>query len=288
MTRASRRAMGSRLWGRLCRGLVQRSWRHRGRRFGRRFRATPTAPRRAAAARPVNRLEAYFDANREGPGIWKWRHYFATYDRHFSKFVGREVHVVEIGVFSGGSLKMWLSYFGPGCRVYGVDLDEACKVYETEAIRVFIGDQGSGEFWARFRDAVPILDIVIDDGGHKTAQQVATLEALLPHLREGGVYLCEDITGIPNYFQDYIDGLSVNLNLSGRASPSSDPEVVTATATSTFQRSIGSVHRYPYVTVIERAEREVKALESVRRGTEWRPFRADPTAIRHSAVPDEY
>ena len=64
-----------------------------------------------------NPLESYFDAHTTGPGIWKWRHYFDIYHRHFSKFVGKEVHILEIGIFSGGSLGMWKEYFGPQCRV---------------------------------------------------------------------------------------------------------------------------------------------------------------------------
>src|SRR5215211_8306674 len=69
-----------------------------------------------------NPLEAYFDTLTEGPGIWKWRHYFQIYHRHLSKFVGRSPHVLEIGVYSGGSLPMWLDYFGEGTQVYGVDI----------------------------------------------------------------------------------------------------------------------------------------------------------------------
>src|SRR5437868_5558043 len=56
---------------------------------------------------PANPLQSYFDAYKEGPGIWKWMHYFDIYQRHFSKFVGREVHVLEVGIYSGGSLAMW-------------------------------------------------------------------------------------------------------------------------------------------------------------------------------------
>ncbi len=50
-----------------------------------------------------NPLRDYFEANREGPGIWRWQHYFDIYHRHFARFVGREVNVLEIGVYSGGS-----------------------------------------------------------------------------------------------------------------------------------------------------------------------------------------
>src|SRR5580692_5380159 len=62
------------------------------------------------------RLGAYFDAHASGPGLWKWRHYFPIYERHFAPFVGRQPHVVEIGIYSGGSLPMWLDYFGDGAH----------------------------------------------------------------------------------------------------------------------------------------------------------------------------
>lgn len=89
----------------------------------------------------ANPLLSYFNSHREGPGIWKWMHYFDIYQRHFSKFVGREVHVLEVGIYSGGSLPMWKEYFGKGCRVYGVDIEEACTAYKDDKIEVFIGDQ---------------------------------------------------------------------------------------------------------------------------------------------------
>src|SRR3974390_3553832 len=60
-------------------------------------------------------LQAYFNSYENGPGIHKWLHYFDIYERHFKRFVGREVHVLEIGVESGGSLRMWRGYFGHGC-----------------------------------------------------------------------------------------------------------------------------------------------------------------------------
>jgi hypothetical protein len=38
-----------------------------------------------------NPLRQYFDNNTEGPGIWKWTHYFDIYHRHFERFIGRDV-----------------------------------------------------------------------------------------------------------------------------------------------------------------------------------------------------
>src|SRR6476620_11382860 len=91
----------------------------RGINYGERFSAGTRSSGigEAASDRQANPLREYFDAYTEGPGIWKWSHYFDLYHRHFGKFVGRNVNVLEIGIFSGGSLGMWKDYFGSGCRV---------------------------------------------------------------------------------------------------------------------------------------------------------------------------
>src|SRR5439155_4001517 len=65
----------------------------------------------------TNPVRNYFESHTKGRGIWKWEHYFDIYQRHFQKFVGQEVHVVEVGIYSGGSLDMWKNYFGPKCQV---------------------------------------------------------------------------------------------------------------------------------------------------------------------------
>src|SRR6266851_4236840 len=74
-----------------------------GSEFGEQWKATNSAKNAPIAPALANPLMSYFEANIKGRGIWKWQHYFDIYHHHFSKFVGREVHIVEIGVFSGGS-----------------------------------------------------------------------------------------------------------------------------------------------------------------------------------------
>ena len=113
----------------------------RGMQFGR--EATFTNGAQLADKNPVppNEMAAYFESHQEGPGIWKWRHYFDIYQRHFNRFVGREVHVLEIGIYSGGSLLMWKEYFGENAKIYGVDIHESGRGFEDERTKVFIGDQ---------------------------------------------------------------------------------------------------------------------------------------------------
>ncbi len=232
--------------------------------------AAADGPEAAASdAGAPNPLRAYFDSHTEGPGILKWMHYFDVYHRHLSKFVGREVHVLEIGIFSGGSLGMWRDYFGPGCRVYGVDIQEECRAYESEDVRVFIGDQADRGFWRTVRDAVPRIDVVVDDGGHLPEQQIVTLEEILPHMRPGGVYICEDVHWLYHDFAYYTHGFAHKLNEFHPTKLSEDRLVVTPTP---VQRSVGSIHQYPFITVIERTDGPVEQFVSQRHGTEWQPF----------------
>src|SRR5205807_55304 len=39
---------------------------------------------------PANPLWQYFQAHTEGPGIWKWVHYFDIYQRYLGKFLGTD------------------------------------------------------------------------------------------------------------------------------------------------------------------------------------------------------
>jgi hypothetical protein len=219
----------------------------------------PDAPAAAPLNPETNALAAYFDAHTEGPGIWKWRHYFDVYERHLSKLVGRDAHLVEIGVFGGGSLQMWRNYLGQRSHVYGVDLEPACRVHEDTGITVAIGDQSSSSFWAGFCADVPRIDIVIDDGGHEPHQQIATLEALLPHIRPGGVYICEDVRGAFQPFHSYVDGMTRLLHEVNR------PPLG-------LHQHVQSVHTYPGLIVIEKPDGLVTAFEAPTRGTDWRPF----------------
>ncbi len=224
-----------------------------------------TLPTLSDSTAPPNPLRAYFNSHKEGKGIWKWVHYFDVYHQHFKKFVGREVHILEIGVYSGGSLEMWRNYFGSQCHVYGVDIEEACKVYENECTKIFIGDQADRKFWKFFKKQIPRIDILIDDGGHQIEQHIATLEEMLPHLSPGGVYLCEDLHGVNSPFGFYLYGLTAGFHDTSGASE-------TGVSPTRFQRWIKSIQFYPYITVIEKTENPREKFISSKHGTEWQPF----------------
>jgi SAM-dependent methyltransferase len=240
----------------------------RGLRFSREASFPPPPERDASVPTEANPLLEYFNAHTEGPGLWKWLHYFDIYHRHFKKFVGREVNVLEVGIYSGGSLGMWREYFGKGCHIYGVDIEPACMTYKREGIDVFIGDQSDRDFWKQFRQSVPKIDILIDDGGHAPEQQRITLEEMLPHIQPGGVYLCEDIGCTANEFTAFVSGLASNLNTSKRIQEVFDAPV----SPIELQASIESIIQYPFVTVIEKCAKHPGLYVSRKHGTEWQPY----------------
>jgi hypothetical protein len=221
-------------------------------------------PAADSVASSTNPLWEYFQNHHEGHGIVKWEHYFDIYHRHFARFIGHQVNVLEIGIYRGGSLEMWRSYFGEQSHIYGVDIEPACKAFEADHISVLIGDQADRTFWSSFRKSVEGIDILIDDGGHTPEQQQITLEEMLPNLRPGGVYLCEDVHGCFNRFSAFAAGLVHDLN-GLKHIPGSQLE----SSLSPFQSSIHSIHFYPYLVVIEKHRVPPAKLLASKRGSGW-------------------
>lgn len=213
----------------------------------------------------MNDLELYFENNTERE-ITKWMHYFDVYDRHFSRFRNKEVVIVEIGVFRGGSLQMWKHYFGSNAKIYGIDINPDCKDFEEDNIEIIIGSQSDRQFLKELITKIPQIDILIDDGGHEMDQQIITFEELFGHIKENGVYLCEDThTSYWKYyrggykkkgtFMEYTKGLIDSLNAyhsRNKRLPVSD-----------FTRTAGSIHFYDSIVVVEKQKRDTPPYSKV-------------------------
>lgn len=85
---------------------------------------------------------------------------------------------------------MWREYFGPGARVYGIDI--APEVTEVEGTTIIVGDQADAAFWDQQLPAIGPIDCFIDDGGHTSTQMRVTFDKVWPMIKPGGVFVCED------------------------------------------------------------------------------------------------
>jgi len=228
----------------------------------------------------MNDLEKYFAAN-TGRMINKWKHYLEIYDRHFSRFRGSDVCLVEFGVYQGGSLQMWKDYFGPAARIVGIDINPHCKACEEEQVEIIIGDQEDREFLKSLKRRIPRIDILIDDGGHTMGQQIRTFEELFPHIDSHGVYLCEDLHS--SYWSHYGGGykrrgsfieFSKNLidQLNAWQSESRRLQITD------FTRSAFSMHFYGGVLVVEK--RPMEEPQDMKSGSAEIPYVEMPPRLR--------
>lgn len=119
-------------------------------------------------------------------------HYTKYYSQFFEPLRKNPINLLEIGIFKGGSLRMWEEYFPEG-YIHGIDIID-CKKYNSDRIITHILDQSQkidlisfGNKWSQY------FNIIIDDGSHVSSDMILTFEMLFPHLKTGGYYILEDI-----------------------------------------------------------------------------------------------
>lgn len=174
-----------------------------------------------------------------GEPIHKWPHYLPIYDALFANVPG-DVGFLELGVFRGGSLRLWRKYFGDRATIYGVDIDPSCAQFDGEAGQVRIGSQSDPAFLRSVVEEMGGVDIVLDDGSHVASDQSASFETLFPLLNEGGLYVIEDThtsywpkhdggyhrrgTAI-EFLKDKVDAMHRHYRLRGVNTPEAIPEI---------------------------------------------------------------
>ena len=112
--------------------------------------------------------------------------------------------VLEIGVNTGASLRMWAEFF-PCASIVGLDNNLSTLFIEGH-IKTCYADQSSpGSLHDAMRSMhMPYVDLIVDDGSHDPAHQVITLNALLPYLRPHGLYVVEDMVVNPVEIAEHI------------------------------------------------------------------------------------
>jgi hypothetical protein len=131
----------------------------------------------------------------------RFHNYLVYYHLHFRDVRERVRTVLEIGLETDRSLRMWEAYF-PKAEVFGIDIDPACKAFEGGRRRVFIGDQSDTAFLEACLQSIGrSLDIVIDDGSHRVDHQIASFNYLFPRLSSHGIYVMEDTGGCVGDFR---------------------------------------------------------------------------------------
>lgn len=119
--------------------------------------------------------------------------YISLYEQWFGR--SNVQSMLEIGLGSGASHRMWLEYF-PQAKIYGIEyFDEENKNTwnnfdgNIPGLNLIRGSSTDPETW----NQIPYgLDIIIDDGSHEIDDQIKTFELGFSKLRQGGLWIIED------------------------------------------------------------------------------------------------
>jgi len=159
--------------------------------------------------------------------------YLDVYDPILAPWLGREIKLLEIGIFKGGSLQLWRDYFPLG-TIVGIDLKLPDHFVPGERIQVFEGSQSDERFLSEVANetASEGFDIIIDDASQIGELTRRTFWHLFDHhLKPGGLYAIEDWgTG---YWDDFPDGKGLDLR-----DPLVSPSLVTTTGSLTEKTKV--------------------------------------------------
>jgi cephalosporin hydroxylase len=107
--------------------------------------------------------------------------------------------VLEIGIFSGESLRMWEEYF-ENAEVHGIDCSDQPHGGMVD-LRPMIAE---GTHNISIIDATDLsqvkktftgkkFDVIIEDASHQLAHQLGIYEIFKNYLNDGGIYIIEDV-----------------------------------------------------------------------------------------------
>lgn len=125
------------------------------------------------------------------------------YCRHLEIFFeplrDKGIKFAEIGCGGGESMRAWLQFFEKA-HIWGIDIVHSTNPWNTPGTKVhdrytFVaGDQSDPNFWAQFfPEHGDYWDVVVEDGGHAANQVITTFNSVWPHIKSGGLFVCEDL-----------------------------------------------------------------------------------------------
>lgn len=125
--------------------------------------------------------------------------YLNAYEEYLWKYKEREIVLVDaVGGYEykdrgGESLRMWAEYF-PQAKIVGIDLYEK-ELIMPPNVHLFKCSQNNATGMQKIFDITGAPTVFIDDFSHFNKETIETFQIVFPMLKQGGVYIVEDIEG---------------------------------------------------------------------------------------------
>lgn len=129
----------------------------------------------------------------------KYHGYTRIYEEEFGHLRKSPISILEIGVFEGASMRMWLDAF-PLANVVGVDIrDRTGGKCKHERLSLKFADASKQSTYDEIVAEHGPFNIVIEDGPHRLAVSKMCLDNLPTLLMPGGTMVIEDV------YQGYVN-----------------------------------------------------------------------------------
>ncbi|MCI5041401.1 MAG: hypothetical protein MRY81_17175 [Donghicola eburneus] len=154
-------------------------------------------------------------ADRYGSDKGSTKHrYSELYQMLFLPLRDKSLRFLEMGLQIGGpemgesadrkttdvpSIRMWLEYF-PRAEIYGLDISDF-SWFEAPRFQFIRCDMDDRAKIAEAKDALPELDVILDDASHASHHQQNAFLELFPKLTSGGLYIIEDLRWQPRPYE---------------------------------------------------------------------------------------
>lgn len=133
--------------------------------------------------------------------------YIPIYEEILAPYRTTAKNILEIGLMSGESLRMWDEYFSGD--VYGIDcslkpVDGKADLTQAiaDGLKISIGDATSKGDIDKFYKGMK-FDVIIEDANHDRQQQIDIYFALKSYINDGGIYIIEDIQDIDPFRRQF-------------------------------------------------------------------------------------
>lgn len=119
-------------------------------------------------------------------------HYDSFYATLFEPLQNKANTVLEIGIFTGESLRALRDFF-PNAQIIGLDIEKQYMIKNENRIHTMQGNQFDHDDLTLLASQWAPFDIIIDDGSHILLDQMRTFISLYHYLKRNGYYIIEDV-----------------------------------------------------------------------------------------------
>ena len=124
--------------------------------------------------------------------------YLDLYETLLSKKKNTAKNVLEVGIYNGGSIKLWYDYF-PNATVHALDIININSVWDVlknnDRIKLYTSTNAYDEnkFKENFLDKNIKCDFMLDDGPHTLQSMIDFIRLYSQIMTDDGILIIEDV-----------------------------------------------------------------------------------------------